>query len=114
MSPAATRTGTRAKRAASTRSTTNGVDVAAIRSQMYGLDMEMSGRRLVYLDAAATTQRLKASIEAMSDMHRNENANIHQEGFPLARQAKKTYDGAREAVAKFVGAKRPEEIVWVH
>jgi cysteine desulfurase/selenocysteine lyase len=81
---------------------------------MYGLGLEMSGHRLVYLDAAATTQRLKPAIEAMNELHKTENANIHQEGFALARRAKKTYDSAREAVAKYIGTRRPEEIVWVH
>jgi len=95
-------------------STSNELDVREIRAQMYGLQLEMSGHRLVYLDAAGTTQRLKSAIEAMSELHRSENANIHQEGFALARQAKKTYEGARDALAKYVGAKRPEEIIWVH
>jgi selenocysteine lyase/cysteine desulfurase len=74
---------------------------------MYGLGLEMSGHRLVYLDAAATTQRLRPAIEAMNELHATENANIHQEGFALARQAKKTYEGAREVVAKYIGARRP-------
>jgi cysteine desulfurase / selenocysteine lyase len=96
------------------RTSSAGLEVGDIRSQVHGLDLEMSGRRLLYLDAAATTQRLRPAIDAMTEMHRNENANIHQEGFPLARQAKKTYDHAREAVAKYVNARRPEEIIWTH
>jgi cysteine desulfurase/selenocysteine lyase len=110
-------------KSASKRSATSGrasgaaasdFDVRAFRGEVHGLDQEMSGRRIVYLDAAGTTQRLKAAVEAITDMLRNQNANIHQEGFPLARQAKKTYDKARESVAKYVGARRPEEVVWVH
>lgn len=117
MSPMPTRHALRtrpARSGQSRRSPAAAFEVAEVRSQMYGLGLEMSGHRLVYLDAAATTQRLKPAIEAMNELHKTENANIHQEGFALARQAKKTYDGAREAVAKYVGARSPEEIVWVH
>src|SRR4051812_10002320 len=103
-----------AKRAVVRRKPTNELDVAEIRSKVYGLDLEMSGHRLVYLDAAATSQRLKSAIDAMTELHRNENANIHQEGFALARQAKKSHSNAREAVAKYIGVTKPEEVVWTH
>jgi cysteine desulfurase / selenocysteine lyase len=118
MTPATTR----AKRAPARakRSSQNGrppsadLDVRALRAAMHGLTQEMSGRRIVYLDAAGTTQRLRAAVDAMTDVHVNVNANIHQEGFPLARQAAKRHDEARQAVAKYVNARRPEEVIWVH
>src|SRR6267154_362403 len=48
-------------------------DMREIRSRMYGLNREMSGHRLVYLDAAGTTQRLRPAIEAMTTLHSTEN-----------------------------------------
>jgi cysteine desulfurase/selenocysteine lyase len=104
----------RTKSGQSRRSSPVTLDAAEVRSQMYGLRLEMSGHRLVYLDAAATTQRLKPAIEAMNELYTTRNANINQEGFSLARQAKKTYEAAREMMAKYIGARRSEEIVWVH
>jgi hypothetical protein len=58
MSPTATRRTRRARPANSGQPRrTAAFDVSKVRSQMYGLGLEMSGHRLVYLDAAATTQR---------------------------------------------------------
>src|SRR3954468_14710753 len=89
-------------------------DVREARGQVHGLDQTMSGRALVYLDSAGTSQRAIAAVDAMADMLRARSANIHQEGFPLAREAKREYDSARETVAKFIGAKDPAEVIWVH
>jgi cysteine desulfurase / selenocysteine lyase len=89
-------------------------DVRTARAAVHGLDQIMEGRPLVYLDSAATSQRATAAVDAMGEMLRRTNANIHQEGFALARQAKEEYDGARETVAKFLGADDPSEVIWVH
>src|SRR5438270_12457571 len=82
-------------------------DVEAVRQRVHGLEQTMAGHRLVYLDSAATSQRAVESVDAITDLLRNHNANIHQEGFELARRAKKMYDGARSVVAKFIGAVDP-------
>src|SRR5207245_6483460 len=64
----------------------------------------IDGRRLVYLDSAATSQKPAVVIEAMAEHLRNHNANIHRGVYPLAREADAAYDGARQRVAEFVNA----------
>ena len=73
----------------------------------------MSGRPLVYLDSAATTQRARDAVQAMDELFARRNANIHQEGFALAREAKSMADEGRATLATFIGARRPEEVVHV-
>ena len=63
-----------------------------------------SGRELVYLDSAATSQKPEAVIAALAEHLRSHNANIHRGVYPLAQEADAAYDGARERVAAFVGA----------
>jgi cysteine desulfurase/selenocysteine lyase len=67
-------------------------------------EREIDGRRLVYLDSAATSQKPAVVIEALAGHLRNHNANIHRGVYPLAREADAAYEGARQRVAEFVGA----------
>jgi cysteine desulfurase/selenocysteine lyase len=62
------------------------------------------GRRLVYLDSAATSQKPEAVIEAVAEHLRSHNANVHRGVYALAQEADAAYEGARERVAAFTGA----------
>ena len=62
-----------------------------------------SGKPMVYLDSAATSQKPVAVIEAMNDYYRHSNANIHRGVYELAQEATELYEGARERVAAFCG-----------
>ena len=62
-----------------------------------------TGRRLVYLDSAATSQKPRQVIEAIDSYYRHSNANIHRGVYALAREATDLFEGARERVAAFVG-----------
>jgi cysteine desulfurase/selenocysteine lyase len=62
------------------------------------------GRRLVYLDSAATSQKPTVVIEAVADHLRNHNANVHRGVYALAQEADAAYDEARTRVAAFTGA----------
>ena len=71
-----------------------------------------AGKPLVYLDSAATSQKPRSVIDAMTRYYEFSNANVHRGLHVLAERATEIYEGARVKVAKFVGAERPEEIVW--
>jgi cysteine desulfurase/selenocysteine lyase len=70
------------------------------------------GKRLVYLDSAATSQKPRVVIQALVDYYEQYNANIHRGVYEIAARATAEYEGARVKVARFVGADVPE-IVWV-
>ena len=70
------------------------------------------GKRLVYLDSAATSQKPRAVIEALVDYYEQYNANIHRGVYEIAERATEAYERARVKVARFIGAGTPE-VVWV-
>ncbi len=70
-----------------------------------------SGRPLVYLDSAATSQKPQCVIDAEQDFYEKRNAAVHRGAHQLAEEATEAYEAAREAVAAFVGA-APDEVVW--
>ncbi|HEY1881870.1 MAG TPA: SufS family cysteine desulfurase [Candidatus Cybelea sp.] len=70
------------------------------------------GKRLVYLDSAATSQKPRAVIQALVDYYEQYNANIHRGVYEIAERATEAYEQARVKVARFIGARTPE-VVWV-
>ncbi|MBU5688272.1 MAG: cysteine desulfurase [Candidatus Aenigmarchaeota archaeon] len=77
------------------------------------LKIKINGKRLVYLDSAATSQKPKQVIEAITNYYQNYNANIHRSIHSLGEEATKAYEEARETVAKFINAEKPEEVIFV-
>ncbi|MCL4324135.1 MAG: aminotransferase class V-fold PLP-dependent enzyme, partial [Candidatus Thermoplasmatota archaeon] len=77
------------------------------------LARNFNGRPLVYLDSAATSQKPTKVIEVEADFYNRLNANVHRGVYALSEEATAAYEGARERAARFVGAKDPEEIVFV-
>lgn len=73
---------------------------------------ERDGKRVIYLDSGATTQKPKSVIEAVERYYTLENANPHRGAYKLSQTATDIYEGAREKVRKFIGAKKAEEIVF--
>src|SRR5271154_3589921 len=69
------------------------------------------GRALIYLDSGATSQKPEVVIEAVASHLREHNANVHRGVYALAQEADAAYDGARRAVAAFVGA-QPETTIF--
>ena len=67
---------------------------------------------LVYLDSAATTQKPKQVIEAVSDFYSNYNANVHRGIYELSMKATETFESARQKVAKFINASDWRSIVF--
>ncbi|MES1953379.1 cysteine desulfurase [Salinisphaera hydrothermalis] len=71
-----------------------------------------SGRRLVYLDNAATTQKPLSVIEASDDYYRHANANVHRAIHTLSQRATQQYEACRDKLAAFLGAGSRDEIVY--
>ena len=67
---------------------------------------------LVYLDNAATTQRVDTMIEAMNTFYRGQNATVHRGVYELSAAASRSFEACREKVADFVGAESPETIAF--
>lgn len=86
--------------------------VEELRKQFPGLEREVYGKPLIYLDNAATSQRCRGAIEAQADSASYHNGNTHRSVYALAAEATRAYEGARERVARFIGASSPEEIVF--
>lgn len=76
------------------------------------LDMEVDGKRLVYLDSAATSQRPRQVIEAVDDFYRSKNSNVARGLYHLAEEATMAYEGVREKVQRFINAEKKEEIIF--
>jgi cysteine desulfurase / selenocysteine lyase len=70
------------------------------------------GKRLVYLDSAATSQKPRAVIQALVDYYEQYNANIHRGVYEIAARATAEFERARVKLARFIGADT-HEIVWV-
>jgi cysteine desulfurase / selenocysteine lyase len=95
---------------ASTAPTTTSFDVAAVAAQFPILRREIGGRRIVYLDAGATAQKPELVLHALDESLRRHNANIHRGVYALAQEATERFEGARERIARFIGAAPAETI----
>jgi len=85
--------------------TADRLDVAAIRGDFPLLSRTVrGGKPLVYLDSGATSQKPRSVLDAERAYYERSNAAVHRGAHQLAEEATDAYEGAREAVAKFVGA----------
>jgi cysteine desulfurase/selenocysteine lyase len=92
---------------------TNGAyDVLRVRRDFPILAMQVYGKPLIYLDNAASSQKPKAVLDRMARAYTCEYANVHRGLHFLANAATEAYEGAREKVRAFIGARRAEEIVF--
>ena len=89
------------------------LDVEAIRADFPALAQAVHGRPLVYLDSAATTQKPRAVIDAVSRFYAEDNANVHRGVHALAERATAALEGARAKVQRFLNAADPREIVFL-
>jgi cysteine desulfurase / selenocysteine lyase len=86
--------------------------VERVREDVPALRRRMNGHPLVYLDGAATTQRLESVLEAVDSYYRNDNGNTHQESHELGKRSKQATEEARQTIARFIGAESKDEVVW--
>lgn len=87
-------------------------DIQKIRNDFPILGREIYGRPLVYLDNAATTQKPRAVVDAMTDEYYNVNANVHRGVHFLSQKATELHEAARETVRRFLNARSTAEIVF--
>ncbi|MBD93793.1 MAG: cysteine desulfurase CsdA [Acidobacteria bacterium] len=87
-------------------------DIGRIRELFPILAQRVGDKPLAYLDNAATTQKPRPVLEALSRYYASENANIHRGVYALSQRATDAYEGARGKVARFLNAAEPAEIIF--
>ena len=87
-------------------------DVEHLRADFPILEREVDGRPLVYLDSANTSHKPRCVVEAIEDHYLNHNANVARAMHVLGAEATAAFEGGRQAVASFIGAGRPEEVIF--
>jgi cysteine desulfurase/selenocysteine lyase len=88
-------------------------DVDDVREDFQILGESIHGKSLVYLDNAASTQKPRAVLDAVSRYYAHDNANVHRGVHTLSERATIAYENARTKVARFIGATDTSEIVFV-
>jgi len=95
-----------------TATATPALDVERLRQDFPILAQRLRGKPLVYLDNAATSQKPRPVIDAVTRFYSAENANIHRGVHYLSERATVAYDAVRQRVARFLNAASPGEIVF--
>jgi cysteine desulfurase/selenocysteine lyase len=89
------------------------LEVAALRKQFPLLQQLSHGKRLIYLDSAASSQRPRAVLDAMDHYYETTHANVHRGVYAIAEEATRQFEMARRATGRFINAPRPDvEIVF--
>lgn len=88
------------------------LDVERIRADFPILDMEVRGKPLVYLDNAATSQKPRSVIDALTHYYEAENGNIHRGVHYLSEKATEQYDLTRETARRFFNARHAHELIF--
>jgi cysteine desulfurase/selenocysteine lyase len=88
-------------------------DVAAVRKDFPILARQIHGKPLAFLDSAASAQKPRAVIDAMSDLYSAHYANVHRGVYQLSLEATDMLEAVRDKAAAFLGARDRREIVFV-
>ena len=88
------------------------LNIEEIRAMFPVLHQEVNGKPLIYFDNAATTQKPKAVLEALSNYYEKDNSNIHRGAHALADRATRYYEETREAIREFIGAREAAEVIF--
>jgi cysteine desulfurase/selenocysteine lyase len=96
-----------------TREARSPLDVARIRADFPVLSRKVNGKPVVYLDNAATSQKPRQVIDAMSAVFEEHNANIHRGVYEFSETTTAAFEGARAKVARFIGATDDREVIFV-
>lgn len=91
----------------------SGFDVYSVRKDFPILSSYVNGRRLIWLDNAATTQKPRTVIDRISIFYEHENSNVHRGAHTLAARSTDAYEAAREKVRRFLNASSANEIIFV-
>ncbi|MGC8627511.1 MAG: aminotransferase class V-fold PLP-dependent enzyme [Acidimicrobiales bacterium] len=88
------------------------LDVARVKKDFPVLDHQVNGKRLVYLDSAASSQKPFVVLETMQRYYETTYANVHRGVYAIAEESTRLYEEARAKVARFIGASSPEEVIF--
>ena len=91
---------------------TAGIDWRAVRADFPLLQRQVHGKPLVYLDSANTSQKPRPVVDAIAEHYLRHNANVARAMHLLGAEATEAFEGARVKVSSFIGAARPEEVVF--
>ncbi|MBK1668474.1 cysteine desulfurase [Rhodovibrio sodomensis] len=94
------------------RSARNTLDVERVRADFPILHQELYGKPLAYLDNAASSQKPRPVIAAMTEAMETYYANVHRGVHRLSQVSTDHYEGAREKVARFINAPRTDEVIF--
>lgn len=90
-----------------------GWNVEDVRREFPIFQQKVHGRRLVFLDSAASAQKPRAVIDAITSVYTTSYANVHRGLYSLAEAATERYEAARAKVARFIGVTDPGELIFV-
>ena len=93
---------------------TNFPDIASIRNDFPILNEVIGGKQLVYFDNAATTQKPRIVLDALSGYYEHYNANIHRGIHHLAEKATAAFEDSRRRVQKFINAPLAEQVIFTY
>ena len=88
------------------------IDVDKVKADFPILDRPMNGKRLVFLDSAASSQKPTQVLDTMTRYYETTHANVHRGVYALAEEATARYEGSRDTIARFIGGTNPSEIVY--
>ena len=88
------------------------LDISNIRSLFPVLHQEVNGKPLVYFDNAATTQKPRAVLDALTNYYEKDNSNIHRGAHTLADRATRYYEETREDIKNFINARESAEVIF--
>ena len=91
---------------------TKALDIAGVRADFPILSREVNGKPLVYLDNAASAQKPRAVIDAMTKAMEGSYANVHRGLHTLANETTTAFEAARKTAATFLNAASPDEIIF--
>jgi cysteine desulfurase/selenocysteine lyase len=88
------------------------LDVTAVKKDFPIFDHDVRGKRLVFLDSAASSQKPRAVLDAMDDYYETTHANVHRGVYAIAEEATRLYEQARRRVGALVGVSDPAEVIF--
>ncbi len=88
------------------------LDAAALRRDFPALDQKIHGRRLVYLDNAASSLTPRPVLNALLSYYERDRANVHRGIHELSQRATDRFESARIRMQRFLNAAGPEEVIW--
>ena len=88
------------------------LDTSAVKADFPMLAREIDGKRLIYLDSAATSQKPNAVIDAMDNYYRNAYASVNRGAYRIAAEATDLLEDARNSVARFIKAPHAHEVIF--